>query len=88
MGNNVYKFKHKKLGLCVHCNRPVVFNYKTCELHLQYQKDRREKYKKEQKCQRCGSNLHDDMDSGYVSCLNCRELKFYQSRRRRIPQWN
>ena len=80
MGSNVYKFKHKKLGLCPHCSRIVKFNFKHCELHLQYQKDRRNKHKEEGKCQRCGLILHEDMDNGYLSCLNCRELKFYQRR--------
>jgi len=72
-----FREKHICSGLCVDCFSPIVPHKRKCEACLRKQKERskknRDKWRNEGKCTRCGYRLHEDMDAGYVCCLNCRE---------------
>jgi len=77
--SNKYRGKKAFLGLCFYygCNEPAIPHRRYCEKHTNQKAVKAEElYNKrvgENKCPRCGTPLHSDMDQGYITCLNCRE---------------
>jgi uncharacterized Zn finger protein (UPF0148 family) len=77
--SNKYRGKKAFLGLCFYygCNEPAIPHRRYCEKHTNQKAVKAEElYNKrvgENKCPRCGTPLHSDMDQGYICCLNCRE---------------
>ena len=88
MPDKAYYHKHKAEGLCVWCDRKVVPGRTKCEYHIQqtskFDKIGSEKRRRENRCTGCGWPLHDEMDEGYVKCVQCR----MKTRRMRIPNEN
>lgn len=78
---HAYKIRHVKLGLCSYCSQPAYRNHRLCLRHkendrLRSKRKRKYRYnllKYQGKCCHCGSLLDEDMDSGMVTCLTCRQ---------------
>ena len=69
-----YKQKHAIHGLCVDCSKPAKPGCIRCEEHLKKSNERvkliHEKWRKENRCVRCGKPLDSESDSEKC-CINC-----------------
>lgn len=76
-----------KRGLCNHCPNPVKQPFKRCEkcLEVDRAKSRIRQSKarivrdKENRCLKCGIDLHIDADKGLKNCITCREAEKWNS---------
>lgn len=72
--------EYKKLGLCIDCREKALPNKWRCEVHRVLLNSTRKrsrinlriKWRSNNRCIRCGSNLNPEMDGTCVKCLNCR----------------
>lgn len=54
------------------------FPFIRCDKHLKIRaeqsKKRRKNLKLQNRCYRCGIDLHSEMDAGFLTCLTCRDI--------------
>lgn len=78
---NIYKKTHeaklRRMGKCGDCGEWNISGKASCAKHLEHDRAARlqqiEDRKQEDKCISCGIRLHEDMDMGRLTCLNCLE---------------
>jgi hypothetical protein len=74
------KLRHKAQGLCVECSKVAAYPSIRCTEHIETSRKSLIKPHEQQKitrkeggyCLRCGCPMTDDVNFGYLTCVNCR----------------
>lgn len=85
MGNAAYRERHKAQGLCCKCPNPVAPYHTRCSVCIakhqaratmrQYRAMQSRRDIEGGRCTSCSRPLDPESDSGYKSCITCRELQ-------------
>lgn len=74
-----WEMKNRLLGLCITCGKPAKSQV-YCEYHLEKQRiksrERREIYKAQGRCPRCGKPLHPEFN--LKICLECNDRSIFK----------
>jgi DNA-directed RNA polymerase subunit RPC12/RpoP len=81
MGDNEYKRLHREMGLCQNCSNKAKYPNRLCENHIVTRMNTniktRKVYKEGGRCTRCSATLDNEVDNGFLTCINCRHQTFY-----------
>ncbi len=84
MGNQKYKQKHKRLGLCRECSEKATHG-RSCEKHriknVVRCRKKMERYRKEGRCYCSRPLLPEDIEAKRTHCIICCDEEFKEERK-------